>query len=159
MNLECKWRKVIGSVWEQGTWKQACNCVRQRVKYCLIFKLVSSSTPKIPSIKIPLQTSTGRPFTGYREGDPIITEEDEYFTVPQVITLCLFPFGLFGTPCITLLMALHPISATWCWEVVGCIFHKKIPQPTNQKTQNKTTKSLLKVNIILPHPLAHPHKR
>ncbi|XP_071301079.1 tectonic-2 [Agelaius tricolor] len=43
----------------------------------------SISTPKVPSFKIPLQTSPGKPFTGYREGDPIITEEDEYFTVPQ----------------------------------------------------------------------------
>uniref|UniRef100_U3K3W3 Tectonic family member 2 n=2 Tax=Ficedula albicollis TaxID=59894 RepID=U3K3W3_FICAL len=43
----------------------------------------STSTPKVPSFKIPLQTSPGKPFTGYREGDPIITEEDEYFTVPQ----------------------------------------------------------------------------
>uniref|UniRef100_A0A8C3DHS3 Tectonic family member 2 n=1 Tax=Corvus moneduloides TaxID=1196302 RepID=A0A8C3DHS3_CORMO len=38
---------------------------------------------EVPSFKIPLQTSPGKPFTGYREGDPIITEEDEYFTVPQ----------------------------------------------------------------------------
>lgn len=36
--------------------------------------------------------SPGKPFTGYREGDPIITEEDEYFTVPQVITWCLWAF-------------------------------------------------------------------
>uniref|UniRef100_A0A8C3VDT9 Tectonic family member 2 n=1 Tax=Catharus ustulatus TaxID=91951 RepID=A0A8C3VDT9_CATUS len=43
----------------------------------------STSTPNVPSFKIPLQTSPGKPFTGYREGDPIITEEDEYFTVPQ----------------------------------------------------------------------------
>ncbi|RMC05735.1 hypothetical protein DUI87_17278 [Hirundo rustica rustica] len=43
----------------------------------------STSTPKVPSFKILLQTSPGKPFTGYREGDPIITEEDEYFTVPQ----------------------------------------------------------------------------
>ncbi|XP_064582808.1 tectonic-2 isoform X2 [Zonotrichia leucophrys gambelii] len=43
----------------------------------------SISTPKVPSFKIPLQTSPGKPFTGYREGDPIVTAEDEYFTVPQ----------------------------------------------------------------------------
>ncbi|NWU65687.1 TECT2 protein, partial [Pterocles burchelli] len=43
----------------------------------------SISTPKVPSFKIPLQTSPGRLFTGYRQGDPIITEENEYFTVPQ----------------------------------------------------------------------------
>ncbi|NXS32082.1 TECT2 protein, partial [Pomatostomus ruficeps] len=43
----------------------------------------STSAPKVPSFKIPLQTPPGRPYTGYREGDPIITEEDEYFTVPQ----------------------------------------------------------------------------
>ncbi|NXA03979.1 TECT2 protein, partial [Sapayoa aenigma] len=43
----------------------------------------STSTPKVPSFTIPLQTSPGKLFTGYRQGDPIITEENEYFTVPQ----------------------------------------------------------------------------
>ncbi|NXT19039.1 TECT2 protein, partial [Syrrhaptes paradoxus] len=43
----------------------------------------SISTPKAPSFKIPLQTSPGKLFTGYRQGDPIITEENEYFTIPQ----------------------------------------------------------------------------
>ncbi|NXM67519.1 TECT2 protein, partial [Serilophus lunatus] len=43
----------------------------------------STSTPKAPSFTIPLQTSPGKLFTGYRQGDPIITEENEYFTVPQ----------------------------------------------------------------------------
>ncbi|KFP69568.1 Tectonic-2, partial [Acanthisitta chloris] len=43
----------------------------------------STSAPKGPSFNIPLQTSPGRLFTGYRQGDPIITEENEYFTVPQ----------------------------------------------------------------------------
>ncbi|KFP74525.1 Tectonic-2, partial [Apaloderma vittatum] len=43
----------------------------------------STSTPKVPSFKIPLQTSPGKLFTGYRQGDPIMTEEDEYFIIPQ----------------------------------------------------------------------------
>ncbi|NWS40182.1 TECT2 protein, partial [Probosciger aterrimus] len=43
----------------------------------------SVSTPKGPSFKIPLQTSPGKLFTGYSQGDPIMTEENEYFTIPQ----------------------------------------------------------------------------
>ncbi|NXS52180.1 TECT2 protein, partial [Brachypteracias leptosomus] len=43
----------------------------------------SISTPKVPSFKIRLQTSPGKPFTGYRQGDPVMTEENEYFTIPQ----------------------------------------------------------------------------
>ncbi|NXC17786.1 TECT2 protein, partial [Corythaeola cristata] len=43
----------------------------------------STSTPRVPPFKIPLRTSPGRLFTGYRQGDPIMTEENEYFTVPQ----------------------------------------------------------------------------
>uniref|UniRef100_A0A8B9GPM6 Tectonic family member 2 n=1 Tax=Amazona collaria TaxID=241587 RepID=A0A8B9GPM6_9PSIT len=43
----------------------------------------SISTPKVPSLKIPLQISPGKLFTGYSRGDPIVTEEDEYFTIPQ----------------------------------------------------------------------------
>ncbi|KAM4648918.1 tectonic-2 isoform 2-T2 [Amazona ochrocephala] len=43
----------------------------------------SISTPKVPSLKIPLQISPGKLFTGYSRGDPIMTEEDEYFTIPQ----------------------------------------------------------------------------
>ncbi|NWX18282.1 TECT2 protein, partial [Aegotheles bennettii] len=43
----------------------------------------STSTPRVPSFKIPLQTSPGKLFTGYTQGDPIITEENEYFTIPQ----------------------------------------------------------------------------
>uniref|UniRef100_A0A8B9RWI3 Tectonic family member 2 n=1 Tax=Accipiter nisus TaxID=211598 RepID=A0A8B9RWI3_9AVES len=45
----------------------------------------STSTPKVPSFKIPfpLQTSPGKLFTGYGQGDPIMTEENEYFTIPQ----------------------------------------------------------------------------
>ncbi|XP_054029271.1 tectonic-2 [Dryobates pubescens] len=43
----------------------------------------SISTPRFPSFKIPLQISPGRLFTGYRQGDPIMTEEDEYFVIPQ----------------------------------------------------------------------------
>ncbi|NXJ81838.1 TECT2 protein, partial [Trogon melanurus] len=43
----------------------------------------STSTPKVPSFKIPLQTSPGKLFTGYRQGDPIMTEENEYFVIPQ----------------------------------------------------------------------------
>ncbi|NWH56074.1 TECT2 protein, partial [Geococcyx californianus] len=42
-----------------------------------------TSTPRIPPFKIPLQTSPGRLFTGYGQGDPIMTEENDYFTVPQ----------------------------------------------------------------------------
>uniref|UniRef100_U3J4R9 Tectonic family member 2 n=1 Tax=Anas platyrhynchos platyrhynchos TaxID=8840 RepID=U3J4R9_ANAPP len=37
----------------------------------------------IPSFKIPLQTSHAKVFTGYSQGDPIMTEENEYFTIPQ----------------------------------------------------------------------------
>ncbi|NWI57954.1 TECT2 protein, partial [Calyptomena viridis] len=43
----------------------------------------STSTPKVPSFTIPLQASPGKLFTGYRRGDPIITEENEYFVIPQ----------------------------------------------------------------------------
>ncbi|NXS06606.1 TECT2 protein, partial [Neodrepanis coruscans] len=43
----------------------------------------SISASKAPSFTIPLQTSPGKLFTGYRQGDPIITEENEYFTIPQ----------------------------------------------------------------------------
>ncbi|PKU36171.1 tectonihypothetical protein [Limosa lapponica baueri] len=43
----------------------------------------STSTPRVPSFKIPLQTSPGKLFTGYGPGDPIMTEENEYFTIPQ----------------------------------------------------------------------------
>ncbi|NXJ94222.1 TECT2 protein, partial [Corythaixoides concolor] len=43
----------------------------------------STSTPRVPPFKIPLQTSPGKLFTGYRQGDPIMTEENEYFTIPQ----------------------------------------------------------------------------
>ncbi|KAJ7400764.1 hypothetical protein BTVI_102211 [Pitangus sulphuratus] len=43
----------------------------------------STSTPKVPAFTIPVQTYPGRLFTGYRRGDPIITEENEYFTIPQ----------------------------------------------------------------------------
>ncbi|KFP25509.1 Tectonic-2, partial [Colius striatus] len=40
-------------------------------------------TPRVPPFKIPLQTSPGKLFTGYRQGNPILTEENEYFTIPQ----------------------------------------------------------------------------
>ncbi|NXV80426.1 TECT2 protein, partial [Atlantisia rogersi] len=43
----------------------------------------STSAPKVPLFKISLQTSPGKLFTGYRQGDPIMTEENEYFTIPQ----------------------------------------------------------------------------
>ncbi|XP_054248766.1 tectonic-2 [Indicator indicator] len=43
----------------------------------------SISAPRFPSFKIPLQISPGRLFTGYRQGDPIMTEENEYFAIPQ----------------------------------------------------------------------------
>ncbi|NWI18028.1 TECT2 protein, partial [Crypturellus soui] len=43
----------------------------------------SISTPRDASFKIPLQMSPGRVFTGYRQGDPIMTEENDYFTIPQ----------------------------------------------------------------------------
>ncbi|KAM6403883.1 tectonic-2 [Rhynochetos jubatus] len=42
-----------------------------------------TSTPRVPPFKIPLQTPPGKPFTGYRQGDPVMTEENEYFTIPQ----------------------------------------------------------------------------
>ncbi|XP_010220467.1 PREDICTED: tectonic-2 [Tinamus guttatus] len=43
----------------------------------------SISTPRDASFKIPLQVSPGRLFTGYRQGDPVMTEENDYFTIPQ----------------------------------------------------------------------------
>ncbi|KAM8992974.1 tectonic-2 [Ara ararauna] len=43
----------------------------------------SISTPTVPSFKIPLQISPGKLFTGYSQGDPIMSEENEYFTIPQ----------------------------------------------------------------------------
>ncbi|XP_071428308.1 tectonic-2 isoform X2 [Pithys albifrons albifrons] len=43
----------------------------------------SVSTPKAHAFMISLQTSPEGPFTGYRQGDSIITEENEYFTIPQ----------------------------------------------------------------------------
>uniref|UniRef100_A0A8B9II68 Tectonic family member 2 n=1 Tax=Anser cygnoides TaxID=8845 RepID=A0A8B9II68_ANSCY len=43
----------------------------------------SISTPGVPSFQIPLQTSPVKVFTGYSQGDPIMTEENEYFTIPQ----------------------------------------------------------------------------
>ncbi|XP_071671913.1 tectonic-2 isoform X4 [Patagioenas fasciata] len=43
----------------------------------------STSPPRVPPFKIPLQTSPRKLFTGYRQGDPIMTEENEYFTIPQ----------------------------------------------------------------------------
>ncbi|NXX95085.1 TECT2 protein, partial [Centropus bengalensis] len=41
------------------------------------------STPRVPPFKIPSQTSPGKLFTGYGRGDPIMTEENEYFAIPQ----------------------------------------------------------------------------
>lgn len=64
-------------------------CVRQGVKNCFIFELSCRSTPRVPSFKIPLQMSHAKVFTGYSQGDPIMTEENEYFTIPQVIMYCL----------------------------------------------------------------------
>ncbi|NXJ08828.1 TECT2 protein, partial [Odontophorus gujanensis] len=43
----------------------------------------SISAPGVPPFKIPVETSPGKLFTGYRPGDPIMTEDDEYFTIPQ----------------------------------------------------------------------------
>ncbi|XP_074966849.1 V-type proton ATPase 116 kDa subunit a 2-like [Phalacrocorax aristotelis] len=43
----------------------------------------SLSIPRVPPFKIPLQTSPGKHFTGYCQGNPIMTEENEYFTIPQ----------------------------------------------------------------------------
>ncbi|XP_021268275.1 tectonic-2 [Numida meleagris] len=43
----------------------------------------SISTPRVPPFKVPVQTYPGRVFAGYRRGDPIMTEDDEYFTIPQ----------------------------------------------------------------------------
>ncbi|XP_072206757.1 tectonic-2 isoform X2 [Excalfactoria chinensis] len=46
----------------------------------------SVSAPKVPPFKIPVLASPGKLFTGYRAGDPIMTEDDEYFTIPQSLT-------------------------------------------------------------------------
>ncbi|XP_040504319.1 tectonic-2 isoform X3 [Gallus gallus] len=43
----------------------------------------SISAPRVPPFRIPVQASPGKLFTGYRPGDPIMTEDDEYFTIPQ----------------------------------------------------------------------------
>ncbi|XP_015733299.1 tectonic-2 [Coturnix japonica] len=42
-----------------------------------------SSAPRVRPFRIPVQASPGKVFTGYRAGDPIMTEDDEYFTIPQ----------------------------------------------------------------------------
>ncbi|KAJ7419931.1 hypothetical protein WISP_51299 [Willisornis vidua] len=56
----------------------------------------SVSTPKAPAFTISLQTSPEGPFTGYRQGDPIITEENEYFTIPQDFDIrCLTSLGSY----------------------------------------------------------------
>lgn len=55
------------------------------VKNCFVFEFICSSAPKVPPFRIPVQASPGKLFTGYRPGDPIMTEDDEYFTIPQVI--------------------------------------------------------------------------
>lgn len=64
-------------------------CVKQGAKNCFIFGLICSSAPRVPPFRIPVQASPGKLFTGYRPGDPIMTEDDEYFTIPQVIAPCL----------------------------------------------------------------------
>ncbi|KAM9281376.1 tectonic-2 [Morus bassanus] len=43
----------------------------------------SISAPRVPPFKISLQNFPGKLLTGYRQGDPIMTEENEYFTIPQ----------------------------------------------------------------------------
>ncbi|NWI25233.1 TECT2 protein, partial [Sula dactylatra] len=43
----------------------------------------SVSAPRVPPFKIPSQNFPGKLLTGYRQGDPIMTEENEYFTIPQ----------------------------------------------------------------------------
>ncbi|XP_069727335.1 tectonic-2 [Phaenicophaeus curvirostris] len=42
-----------------------------------------TSTPRFLPFKIPLPASPGKLFTGYGKGDPIMTEENDYFTIPQ----------------------------------------------------------------------------
>nr|XP_056715416.1 tectonic-2 [Euleptes europaea] len=43
----------------------------------------SVTSSKVPSFKIPFQTIPGRFASGYKQGDPIVTVENEYFAVPQ----------------------------------------------------------------------------
>ncbi|XP_063000111.1 tectonic-2 [Elgaria multicarinata webbii] len=43
----------------------------------------SVSSTQVSSFKIPFQTIPGKLFSGYRQGDPILTMQNEYFTVPQ----------------------------------------------------------------------------
>lgn len=42
-----------------------------------------SSSPRASSFKIPLPAVSGKLSSGYRQGDPILTVQNEYFTVPQ----------------------------------------------------------------------------
>ncbi|XP_053861928.1 tectonic-2 [Malaclemys terrapin pileata] len=43
----------------------------------------SVSSSLVPSFKIPLQTVPEKPVSGYKQGDPIMTTENEYFTIRQ----------------------------------------------------------------------------
>ncbi|XP_048371065.1 tectonic-2 [Sphaerodactylus townsendi] len=43
----------------------------------------SMTSSEVSSFKIPFQTIPGRFATGYKQGDPIMTVENEYFAVPQ----------------------------------------------------------------------------
>ncbi|XP_053224618.1 tectonic-2 isoform X2 [Podarcis raffonei] len=41
------------------------------------------SSPRVSSFKVPLQTIPGKLSSGYRQGDPVMTVQNGYFTVPQ----------------------------------------------------------------------------
>uniref|UniRef100_A0A8C5SDZ3 Tectonic family member 2 n=1 Tax=Laticauda laticaudata TaxID=8630 RepID=A0A8C5SDZ3_LATLA len=43
----------------------------------------STSSSQASSFKLPLQTTPGKPSNGYKQGDPILTVHNDYFTVPQ----------------------------------------------------------------------------
>ncbi|XP_061459432.1 tectonic-2 isoform X3 [Rhineura floridana] len=45
--------------------------------------LLQTSSPQVSSFKIPFQTIPGKHSSGYKQGEPIMTMENEYFTVPQ----------------------------------------------------------------------------
>uniref|UniRef100_A0A670JZ06 Tectonic family member 2 n=1 Tax=Podarcis muralis TaxID=64176 RepID=A0A670JZ06_PODMU len=47
------------------------------------------SSPRVSSFKVPLQTIPGKLSSGYRQGDPVMTVQNGYFTVPQVMTACM----------------------------------------------------------------------
>uniref|UniRef100_A0A670YT88 Tectonic family member 2 n=1 Tax=Pseudonaja textilis TaxID=8673 RepID=A0A670YT88_PSETE len=46
----------------------------------------STFSSRASSFMLPLQTTPGKPSNGYKQGDPILTVHNDYFTVPQVKT-------------------------------------------------------------------------